>query len=61
MEVAAPLLAFFDKSLTYPEIRVAGAIVVPGVTLRGEVLKKEDCLEEAVQLGRMLAGLMQQV
>jgi NAD(P)H-dependent FMN reductase len=59
MEVAAPLLAFFDKSLSYLEMRMAGAIVVPGVTLRGEVLKKEDCLEEAFQLGRMLAASMQ--
>jgi multimeric flavodoxin WrbA len=54
-ETVAPLLAFFEKSLSYLEMEIAGKVIVPGVTVRGEVLKKTEYMEEAYRLGRMLA------
>ena len=56
-ETAALVLAFFRKCFEYLKMDVLGQIIVPGVTLRGEILKKEDRLKEAHQLGRSLAGL----
>ena len=55
-ETVGPLLTFFEKSLSYLEIKMVGKIIVPGVTRRGEVLRKADRMEEAFLLGRRLAG-----
>jgi multimeric flavodoxin WrbA len=55
LETAEPLVKFFEKSLSYLEMDIAGRIVVPGVTLRGEVRKKEDVLSDAFELGKKLA------
>jgi hypothetical protein len=35
---------------------ILGKLLVPGVTLRGEVRNKADRMEEAFQLGVRLAG-----
>jgi multimeric flavodoxin WrbA len=56
-ETAALVVAFFEKSLQYLEINLIGKILVPGVTRKGEIVEKEDCLEEAYNLGRRLARL----
>ncbi len=45
----------FEKSLQYLEMNLIGTIVVPGVTKRGEIIKKQDSLEEAYNLGIRLA------
>ncbi len=55
-QTVAPLLTFFDRSLTYLEMRMLGSVVVPGVTLRGEVVKKTDSMQAAFELGRRSAG-----
>ncbi|MBN1269951.1 MAG: hypothetical protein JXB04_10200, partial [Kiritimatiellae bacterium] len=54
-ETAAPLVAFFEKSLAYLEMPLAGRILVPGVGERGAILKKDKCLAEAFALGQSLA------
>jgi len=45
----------FEKSLEYLEMDLIGAIIVPGVTKRGEIIKKQGPLEEAYNLGIRLA------
>ena len=56
VETAALLVAFFEKCFEYLEMELAGKILVPGVTLKGEVRKREDTMREARELGRVLAG-----
>jgi multimeric flavodoxin WrbA len=56
-EAAALLVAFFEKSLRYLEMNLVGKIIVPGVSRKGEIVKKQDLLEEARNLGRRLARL----
>ena len=56
-QAAALLKAFFEKSLQYLEMNLIGTILVPGVTKKGEILEKEDLLQEAYDLGRRLARL----
>jgi multimeric flavodoxin WrbA len=47
--------AMFEKSLEYLEMNLIGTIIAPGVTKRGEIIKKQDSLEEAYNLGIKLA------
>lgn len=49
------LLAMFRKSLDYLEMPLLAAVTVPGVTRKGEVAFREQYLNEARALGRMLA------
>lgn len=51
-----PVIEFFEKSLSYLEMKSAGTIVVPGVGNKGEILKHPERLEEAYRLGNLLAG-----
>jgi multimeric flavodoxin WrbA len=53
------LVKFFKKSLHYLEIKLIGKILVPGVSRRGDIIKKADRLEEAYTLGKRLARLKQ--
>jgi hypothetical protein len=55
-ETWRPVLEFFEKSLGYLEMQLAGTIVVPGVGKKGEILKHPDRLEEAYRLGGTLAS-----
>jgi multimeric flavodoxin WrbA len=50
--------AMFEKSLRYLEMNLIGTIIVPGVTKRGEIIKKQGALEEAYNLGIKLARFM---
>jgi len=52
---AALVKAMFEKSLRYLEMDLIGTIIVPGVTKRGEIIKKRGSLEEAYNLGIRLA------
>ncbi|OGW38288.1 MAG: hypothetical protein A2Y97_04715 [Nitrospirae bacterium RBG_13_39_12] len=49
------LIKFFEKSLQYLEMKLIGKILVPGVSRRGDILKKADLLEKAYKLGKRLA------
>jgi len=53
-EAADLLVRMFEKSLDYLEIDLVGKILVPGVTLRGEIVKKAGVLKEGYELGRRL-------
>jgi multimeric flavodoxin WrbA len=55
-ETAEPVVAFFEKSLDYLEMNLVGKIIVPGVSDKGDVLRKKDILEKAYALGRRLGG-----
>ncbi len=50
-----PVMDFFDRSLAYLQIALAGTIIVPGVGKAGAILKKPDRLDEAFRLGNRLA------
>ena len=54
-ETWRPVVEFFEKSLTYLEMSLAGTIVVPGVGAKGAIRNKPDRLEEAFRLGEKLA------
>jgi multimeric flavodoxin WrbA len=56
-DAAALLKAFFEKSLGYLEMDLIGTILVPGVSRKGEILEKEDKLQEGYELGKKLARL----
>jgi len=53
--------AMFEKSLRYLEMDLIGTIIVPGVTKRGEIIKKQAPLEEAYNLGIRLARSVKQM
>ena len=57
LETATLLEAFFEKSLGYLEMNLIGAILVPGVTRKGEIREKEAKLQEGYELGKKLARL----
>jgi len=52
--------AMFEKSLRYLVMDLIGTIIVPGVTKRGEIIKKQGPLEEAYSLGIKLARSVKQ-
>lgn len=52
--------AMFEKSLGYLEMDLIGTIIVPGVTRKGEIIKKQGPLEEAYNLGIRLARSIRQ-
>ncbi|MCJ7664435.1 MAG: flavodoxin family protein [Desulfobacterales bacterium] len=56
--VADLVKAMFEKSLRYLEMDLIGTIIVPGVTKKGEIIKKQGPLEEAYNLGIRLARFM---
>jgi multimeric flavodoxin WrbA len=51
-----PVVEFFEKSLAYLEMKLAGTIVVPGVGEKGAIRQHADRLDEAYRLGSRLAG-----
>jgi multimeric flavodoxin WrbA len=54
-QTAALVAAFFEKCLEYLQMVLIGRLLVPGVSQRGEVLDKEDRMNEAFDLGGRLA------
>jgi multimeric flavodoxin WrbA len=52
-----PVLEFFEKSLAWLEMPLAGTIVVPGVGPKGAIREKPDDLERGYQLGRRLVAV----
>ena len=57
LRTASLVVKFFQKSLDYLEMNLTGKILVPGVSRRGDILKKEDVLDKAFKLGKRLARL----
>jgi len=54
-ETAALSVAFFEKCFRYLQMNLIAKVIVPGVSRRGEILAKRDCLEEARKLGKRVA------
>ena len=55
LETARGVVEFFEKSLAYLQIELLGQIIAPGVGEKGAIRSKPDRLQEAYDLGRMLA------
>jgi hypothetical protein len=55
-ETAAPLVAMFEKSFHYLQMDFAARVLVPGVGEKRDILKKEQALQDAHDLGARLAG-----
>ncbi len=49
------LVKFFEKSLHYLEMNLINKILVPGVSRRGDILRKVELLEKGYKLGRKIA------
>lgn len=55
-ETWRPVVEFFEKSLAYLEMNLAGTIVAPGVGEKGAIRRESQRLEEARLLGRRLGN-----
>jgi len=55
LEMGGYVVSFFEKCLQYLEMPLAGTVLTPGVTLKGDIFQKPEFIEKAVQLGRKLA------
>jgi len=55
IKTADLLIRFFVKSLRYLEMKIIGKILSPGVSARGDILKKEEFLKNGYQLGRRIS------
>ncbi|MGE5296868.1 MAG: flavodoxin family protein [Solirubrobacterales bacterium] len=56
VETWLPVIDFFQKSLAYLEMNLAGTIIAPGVGEKGAIRKETARLEEARRLGVTLAS-----
>ncbi|MGD2147733.1 MAG: flavodoxin family protein [Anaerolineae bacterium] len=54
-EAAELVVAFFERTLAYLEMNLAGQVLAPGVGPKGAILEHEEILIEAYELGRRLA------
>ena len=54
LETAAPVITFFEKCFQYLQMNLLYKVIVPGVSQKGDVLKKVDVLNEAYEIGRKL-------
>lgn len=56
IETVAPVIDFFERCFSYLELNLVAKLVVPGVSRRGEVAERGDCLRGAYELGRRLGS-----
>jgi multimeric flavodoxin WrbA len=52
LQTADLVIGLFEKSLAYLEMTLAGRIIVPGASRKGDVLAKTESLQQAYELGR---------
>ena len=57
IKTADLLVRFFVKSLQYLEMKIIGKILCPGVSARGDILKREEVLRSGYQLGKRISRL----
>jgi len=57
IKTADLLVRFFVKSLKYLEMKIIGKILCPGVSARGDILKREEVLRSGYQLGKRISQL----
>jgi multimeric flavodoxin WrbA len=48
------VVALFEKSLVYLEMRLVGQVIAPGVGEKGDILREQARLNEGYELGRKL-------
>ena len=51
LEIATPIVKMFEKSFRYIKMEIVEKLIVPGVFRKGDVLKKQDVLEQAKKIG----------
>jgi hypothetical protein len=51
LDTARPLVDMFRKSIDYLKMDLAGILLVPGVTRRGEVEERKEALDEGFEMG----------
>ena len=54
LKTAEPLIIMFEKSFEYLNLPIIDTIIVPGVTKRGEVSKKEGIMKKCYDVGQKL-------
>jgi multimeric flavodoxin WrbA len=54
LETARLVVEFFEKSIAYLEMKLVGKIIIGGVSEKGDILKKQDILNGAYQVGQKL-------
>ncbi|MBN1215908.1 MAG: flavodoxin family protein [Candidatus Lokiarchaeota archaeon] len=54
-DTAKPLELMFEKSFEYLELILINKIVVPGVGKKGDILKKENVLQNCFNIGQRIA------
>jgi len=52
LETAGLVVAFFEKSLEYLEMKLIGQVIAPGVGEKGDILRASARLDEGYELGR---------
>ena len=50
-DAASLVVALFQRSLAYLEMTLAGQVIVPGVSRKGDVAAKAEALQHAYRLG----------
>lgn len=55
LKTASLLIKFFEKSLQFLEMNLIRKILVPGVSGRGDIMKKPAVLEKSYRVGERLA------
>ncbi len=55
MDTVRPVIEFFSRCFEYLQLRFIKKIIVPGVTVKGEILNKKEYMDEAYDLGTVLA------
>ncbi|MBN1801172.1 MAG: flavodoxin family protein [Candidatus Lokiarchaeota archaeon] len=51
LETAKPLVDLFEKSFKYLNLNLIEQLLVPGVYKKGDVLKKKDAINRAIEIG----------
>lgn len=54
-KTARLVVEFFEKSLAYLEMELIGKVIVPGVSRKGDVLRKQVYMQQASKLGKSMA------
>lgn len=52
------VIALFERSFAYLEMNLAGTVIAPGLLRKGEAAEKPVVMQQAINLGKRLAGTM---
>lgn len=57
VETVMPVLQFFERSLSYLRMNLAGKVIAQGISKKGEIASRTDLLESAFLLGKKVGGI----